>query len=161
MAIFHSEVHYDRLITDLSKCCLTESVCGTCDKSSCIIGYAENCIINCAKNKVTYVEGGDANVPTTDFRLYEVEELEKGIAHILKMCRSCKEVHYDQCIISVVRNCYEIGLFGDTLPYEGNNLRYLNYLNTHHPQNAAQIIEEFHRTTYADQAVDEIEEFKK
>ncbi|MBR6770357.1 MAG: hypothetical protein IKM28_03825 [Lachnospiraceae bacterium] len=150
MGILHSEVHYNKLITDLSKCCLTESVCTTCDKPSCIIGYAQNCIINCAKNQITYVEGGDANVPTTDFKLYEVDNLEKGIAHILKMCRSCKTQHYDQCIISVVRNCYEIGLFGETFPYDGSNLRYLNYIYSKYPENAQRIIDEFHDTVFGD-----------
>lgn len=152
MGILYSEVHYDQLITDIENCCLTESVCTTCDKPSCIVGYAQNCIMESMKNKVTYIEGGDTAIPFTDFKLYEREDFVQGIAHTLKMCRSCHHNHYAQCIISVIRNCYEIVLFGEAQPYNGSNLRYLNYLHTHHPELAEWIITEFHNITYGNES---------
>ncbi|MGN0305361.1 MAG: hypothetical protein ACI4D2_04300 [Lachnospiraceae bacterium] len=147
MGIKYSEVNFDRLIEDLSNCCLGEASCGGCDKPRCIVGYAQNCAIGCLKNNVSYVMNGDTNIPFTDFKIYQEEDFAKGIAHTLKMCRSCESDHYDQCIISVIRNCYEIGLFGEALGYDGSNFRYLNQIQSQNPQIANDIVIEFNRTT--------------
>lgn len=144
MGILNSEVNYDKMVTDLSKCCLKKDNCGECDKAACIVGYAQNCIIKCMKESVTFVEDGSDNIPFMDFKVYNEEEFERGIAHILKMCRSCQENHYENCIINIIRNCYEIGLFGETQKYEGSNLRYLNMIHQQFPQKAERVIEEFH-----------------
>lgn len=147
MGIKYSEVNFNRLIEDLTECCLGEGSCGSCDKPSCIVGYAQNCATNCMKDKVSYVMGGDTNIPFTDFKIYQEEDFAKGIAHTLKMCRSCEQEHYGQCIISVIRNCYEIGLFGEAQPYDGSNFRYLNDINRLNPQIASDIMAEFNNTT--------------
>lgn len=146
MGIIYEDMNFDRVVTDLGNACLTEASCGGCDKSTCIIGYAQKCIGSCLKNNVTYVENGSEQIPLTDFKMYNEEELEKGIAHILKQCKSCQLNHFDNCIINLVRNCYEVGLFGEIQPYEGSNFRYLNQINTAHPDHASNIIEEFHAT---------------
>lgn len=146
MAILNTEIDYDKVITDLEKCCLKEENCGTCNKAECIVGYAQNSILKCFKESITYVENGEEAIPTTDFKIYKEEEFESGIAHLLRQCRSCQTNHYNKCVISVIRNCYEIGLFGEAQPYEGSNFRYLNQINTSHPDVAARIIEEFHKT---------------
>lgn len=146
MGILNTEINYDKIITDLSDCCLKEGYCGSCDKAACIVGYAQNCITQCFKDSVTYVENGSDKIPVTDFKIYNEEEFEKGIAHILKQCRSCTYNHFDNCIINIIRNCYEIGLFGEIQPYEGSNFRYLNQIHNSHPVKADRIIEEFHNT---------------
>lgn len=146
MGILNSEINYDKIITDLSDCCLKEEHCGTCDKPSCIVGYAQNCITQCFKDSVTYVENGSDKIPYTDFKVYDSESFENGIAHILKQCRSCSYNHFDNCIINIIRNCYEIGLFGEIQPYEGSNFRYLNQIHNSHPEIADRIIAEFHNT---------------
>lgn len=146
MGILNTEINYDSVITDLGKCCLKEENCGTCDKSSCIVGYAQNCITKCFKENVTYIEEGSGQIPFTDFKIYMEEDFENGIAHILKQCRSCRENHFDNCIVNIIRNCYEIGLFGEIQPYEGSNFRYLNQIHNSHPETAGRIIEEFHKT---------------
>lgn len=144
MGILNSEVNYDKMVTDLSKCCLKKDNCGECNKAECIVGYAQNCIVKCMKESVTFVENGSDNIPFMDFKVYNEEEFESGIAHILKMCRSCQENHYENCIINIIRNCYEIGLFGETQKYEGSNLRYLNMIHEQFPQKAERVIQEFH-----------------
>lgn len=146
MGILNTELNYDKVITDLSRSCLGEGSCGTCDKQKCIVGYAQNCITKCFKEGVTYVEDGSEHIPVEDMKLYHAEELENGIAHILKQCRSCTFNHFDNCIINIIRNCYEVGLFGETLPYEGSNFRYLNKIHETHPEQADRIIAEFHNT---------------
>lgn len=146
MGILNTEINYDKIITDLSKCCLTEASCGGCDKASCIVGYAQDCITQCFKDSVTFVENGSEKIPVMDFKVYNEEEFENGIAHILKQCRSCTYNHFDNCIINIIRNCYEIGLFGEVQSYEGSNFRYLNQIHNSHPEIADRIIAEFHNT---------------
>lgn len=144
MGILNSEMNYDRIITDLSNCCLGEESCGTCNKESCIVGYAQNCINQCFKESITYVENGSDHIPVTDLKIYIDEDFENGIANILKQCRSCSFNHFDNCIINIIRNCYEVGLFGEIQKYEGSNFRYLNQIHNTHPEVADRIIAAFH-----------------
>ena len=62
---------------------------------------------------------------------------ETAIAHILKECKECKEDHTEDCIINVIRSCYEVSLIGDTHPYEGSTIQYLMFLKEHYPDQAA------------------------
>lgn len=146
MGILNNELNYDQVINDLSKVCLTKEACGGCVKDECIIGYAQQCITKCFKDSVTFVENGSENIPLTDLKLYNTEELEQGIAHILKQCKSCQYNHFDNCIINIIRNCYEIGLFGELQSYEGSNFRYLNQIHNTHPEVADRIIQLFHES---------------
>lgn len=128
MGIANNEINFDSIIENLGKCCLTEKQCHKCDKEKCLIGYSKKSILGCLKNDVTYVEDGFKNIPIADTRLYEEEDLIIGIADILKQCRSCKEDHYDNCIINVLRSCYEVILLGEPQQYKGSALVYLNEL---------------------------------
>ena len=144
MGIMAKDMDFNKVINDLGNCCLTESVCGNCSKPDCIVGYATNSITKCLKDNVTYVIDGQEGIPFVDFKVYDEETFIKGIAHILKMCKSCSENHFDNCIINVVRNCYEIGLFGEIQSYEGSNFRYLARIHNSKPDIAVRIIDEFH-----------------
>lgn len=146
MGILNSEINYDKIISDLANCCLGEEVCNSCDKASCIVGFAQKSITNCFKEGVTYVENGSDEIPIADLKIYDEENFENGIAHILKQCRSCQEEHFDNCIINIIRNCYEIGLFGEVQEYKGSNFRYLNQIHNSHSKIAENIINEFHNT---------------
>ncbi len=146
MGIQNSEMDYNRVIKDLENCCLKEENCGTCNKKDCIVGYGQTCLTRCMKDGVTYVEDGTDHIPYTDFKVYDEEEFEKGIAHILKLCRSCQYEHFDNCIISVLRNCYEIGLFGEARKYEGSNFKYLAALHAQYPEKGQRVLDEFHNT---------------
>ena len=64
---------------------------------------------------------------------------QKKILKILKECKDCKQDHTENCIINVIRNCYEVGLFGDIHPFEGSVFQYLMYLNSQFPEKSAQI----------------------
>lgn len=144
MGILNSELNYDLVLTDLGKCCMGESACGGCTNNECIVGYAKTCITKCFKDSTTFVENGSGNIPLTDFKLFNNEEFEKGIAHILRQCRSCQENHFENCIINIIRNCYEVGLFGEIQQYNGSAFRYLNQIHNSHPELANSIIELFH-----------------
>ncbi len=125
--------------TDLKNCCMEKDNCSQCQKEKCLIGYAKQCIGNYMKSPRRDVPRGMKKIPTTDFKRYEEDELETAIAHILQACKNCKEEHTENCIINVIRSCYEVGLFGDVRPYEGSALQYLMYLNTDFADKALKI----------------------
>ena len=78
-----------------------------------------------------------------DCKVFEETDLEIAIAHILKECKDCKEDHVKNCIINVIRNCYEVGLFGDMQPYEGITLQYVMRLKSEFPERSQEIAAEY------------------
>lgn len=124
---------------DLKHCCRGEDLCGECQGTHCVIGYAKRCIANFKQAPKKNVPSGVRNIPTMDVKLFDEVELETAIAHILKECKDCKEDHTENCIINVLRNCYEVGLLGDIQPYEGSSLQYLMFLKSNFPEKADQI----------------------
>ena len=74
-----------------------------------------------------------------DLKPFNELELETAIAHILKECKDCKEDHTENCIINVIRNCYEVDLFGEIQDYAGSALQYLMYVKENFPEHSAQI----------------------
>lgn len=129
----------DLVWEDLGNCCRSEALCGQCQGEACTIGFAKQCIENYRKEPKKEVPDGTERIPVSDFKVFEEEELEIAIAHILKECKDCKEDHTENCIINVIRNCYEVGLFGDLHPYEGSALQYLMYLQANFPEKAVKI----------------------
>ena len=127
------------VMEDLIECCRNDAVCGACQGKACVIGYAKHCIEEFLKQPRKEVPNGVEQIPTMDFKLFDETALETAIAHILKECKDCKEDHTDDCIINVIRNCQEVGLFGDIQPYEGSALQYLMYLQMHFPEKCAHI----------------------
>jgi len=125
MGVMSSEVDFNLLLSDLGECCLQLNHCGTCLKEECIIGYAKECIKNCLKHDVTYIIDGCEKIPH-DTKIFEEESLIKAITNILKQCKSCKEDHYDNCLINVMRSCYEVCLLGEIQKYKGSTFTYLN-----------------------------------
>lgn len=128
---------------DLQNCCRTQNVCGQCQEKDCIIGYAKECIKNYRKEPKKEVANGTECIPTTDYKSFDEMELEISIANILKECKDCKEDHVDDCIINVIRNCYEVGLFGDIQPYEGSALQYLMHIKDDFPDKSIHIADAY------------------
>lgn len=126
---------------DLGHCCLGETSCGQCQGDKCTIGYARQCVHNYKVEPKKEVPEGMEHIPTMDFKVFDEPELETAIAHILKECKDCKEDHTENCIINVIRSCYEVGLFGDIHPYEGSALQYLMYLKSSFPEKSGHIAE--------------------
>ncbi|MDE5717211.1 MAG: hypothetical protein K2I53_06285 [Lachnospiraceae bacterium] len=127
--------------TDLENCCRKENACGQCQKTNCVIGYGKQCIGDYKREPKKEVPQGMEHIPTMDFKVFDEVELETAIAHILKECKDCKEEHTDDCIINVIRSCYEVGLLGDVQKYEGSALQYLMYLKEHFPDRSLHIAE--------------------
>lgn len=124
---------------DLERCCIGEDTCKQCKGEECTIGFAKQCIMNYKNNPQKEVPNGQKRVPTADFKVFDEDELEISIAHILKECKDCKEDHTENCIINIIRNCYEVALFGDVHCYEGSALQYLMYLKANFPDKSVNI----------------------
>ena len=126
MEVLTKDIKFNVLISDLWNCCLTENICNKCKKKDCLIGYCKESLKECVMQDVTYVKEGMQNFPSSDLKLYDNHNLIDGISQILKQCRSCKEDHYDNCIINILRSAYEIILFGEPQDYNGSVLVYLD-----------------------------------
>ncbi|MDE5819036.1 MAG: hypothetical protein K2N41_09285 [Lachnospiraceae bacterium] len=128
---------------DLQNCCISEAACGQCQGEACIIGFAKECIKEYQKKPQKEVPSGTERIPTMDYKAFDEVELEIAIAHILKECKDCKEDHVEDCIINVIRNCYEVGLFGDVQTYEGSTLQYLMKVQGDFPEKSIKIAEAY------------------
>lgn len=142
MGVLSNDVNYGLLLRDIETACMTEDVCGSCQKENCLIGYTKKCITDSLKNKVTYIENGVQNIPH-DMRAFETAPALDAIAHILRQCKSCEDDHFEDCLINVIRSCYEIITLGDAQQYKGSIFMYLNEVEMQFPEHAAAILKEF------------------
>lgn len=131
--------------SDLERCCIGEDACKQCSGGECTIGFAKQCIADYIRNPQKEVPDGAQRVPAADIKVFDETELETAIAHILKECKDCKEDHTENCIINVIRNCYEVALFGDVHDYEGSALQYLMYLKANFPDKSINIADTYMR----------------
>ncbi|WP_315118919.1 hypothetical protein [uncultured Clostridium sp.] len=143
MGILANEINFDSLITNLGNCCLTEEKCKSCSKDGCLIAYSKEGVKNCLKNSVSYVENGCENIPLVDTKVYDENNLIIAIADILNQCRSCRENHFDNCVINVLRNCYEVALVGEVQRYKGSTLIYLSDIKNLNPEIGAKIMDKY------------------
>ena len=126
MAIPKEEINLIEIFKDLAKICKTEHVCGYCAEECCLVGYSRQCTAQCRIKSQTYVTDGFANIPPNDIRGgYDEFAVLHMISHLLLQCRSCKQDHYDNCIINLVRSCMEVIEFGEEQIYEGDPLSYM------------------------------------
>lgn len=143
MGVSFKELNFSRLVDKLQPCCLSERECGVCERASCLVGYGTECIKSCMINKVTYVQGGYDNIPITDTRVYDKEYITDAVVDILKTCKNCKESHFDNCIVNILRSCYEVILFGEEKEYKGSALVYLNDLKEGNPEMSEKLFEKY------------------
>lgn len=126
MAIMVNELNLLEIFKDLGKICKTPDKCGNCAEKSCLIGYARNGAAECRIAKRTGLPNGIENIPSCDIRGgYDEYNVLQAISHLLAQCRGCKEDHYDNCLINVVRSCLEVIEFGEEQKYTGNVVEYL------------------------------------
>ncbi|MSS64206.1 hypothetical protein [Velocimicrobium porci] len=145
MGIMYEELDDEIALKDLTNVCLTENICVECIKEDCLVGYAKKCLTNCLKDRVTYVENGVENIPIGDTKVYYEEDMATGIANILKICRSCGELHFENCIINVIRSCYEVALFGEEREYHGSAFAYLAKLHEEGKRQADLVVEAYNQ----------------
>jgi hypothetical protein len=146
MAITYEELELLDIFRDLGKICKTENVCGSCVGSQCLIGYGKECASRCRMKGVTYVKDGVKDMPKENTQSsYDSDEVLHMIGHLLVQCRACQTNHYDNCIISVLRNCLEKIEFGQRLDYKGTPLEYLMMLNDFDQEKARIVLAEYRK----------------
>ena len=143
MAVAFNDINFSRLVDKLSPCCLSEDICGECDRKGCLVGYGTECIKECMINKVTYVMNGFENIPITVTRVYDTNNIMNGVVDILKVCKSCKENHFENCIVNILRSCYEVILLGEEKDYKGSALVYINDLKESDPEIADELFKRY------------------
>ena len=144
MAIMIDEINLLEIFKDLGKICKTPAVCGSCAEKQCLVGYARNATAECRKTKRTGIPKGFEKIPPCDIRGgYDEYDVLHAIAHLLVQCKSCKEDHYDNCLINIVRSCLEVIEFGDEQKYTGNVIAYLMNIAGVDPVKADIIKEEY------------------
>ncbi|KQB78577.1 hypothetical protein AK964_07855 [Clostridium butyricum] len=142
MGIEFEASNFSKVADKLHGCCLSEDVCGSCEANNCLIKYGKDCIKYCMINKVSGVLDGYKNIPLMDTKVYDELMVIEGIADILKTCKNCSENHYENCIINILRNCYEIILTGHEQEYKGSTLLYLSELKENNPELSDKILQD-------------------
>ena len=144
MAIMMEDLNLLEIFKDLGKICKTPAVCGKCAEKACLVGYSRNVAVECRKEKRTGIPNGFENIPPSDIRGgYDEYEVLHAIAHLLLQCKECKDDHYENCIINIIRSCLEVIEFGEEQKYEGNVIQYLMKISQSNPTKAAIIQEEY------------------
>lgn len=144
MAVTREELDLQEIFQDLGKICLTEAKCTKCADRGCLIGYSKDCAAKSRINKQTFVEDGFAEIPPFDIRGgYDEYDTLYGIAHLLVQCRSCKQDHFENCIINIIRTCLERIEFSEEQAYEGDVLTYLSQIQNIDAEKAHIIAEEY------------------
>lgn len=144
MAVTKEELNLQEIFEDLGNICKTEKVCGKCAGKECLVGYSKVCAAKCRTSELTYVMEGMKNIPPADIRGgYDEYNVLHAISHLLLQCRSCKENHFENCIINVIRSSLEVLEFGEEQAYEGNPLSYMIKLQQLDGEKAAIIAEEY------------------
>lgn len=146
MAISRNQLNLQEIFHDLGNICLTEAHCMKCASKACLVGYSKESAAECRINDTTYVKDGMAQIPPSDIRGgYDEFNVLHAISHLLGQCRSCKEDHFDDCIINVIRSCLEVIEFGDIQGYEGDVITYLVKLDAVNSGKAQEIAEEYNQ----------------
>ncbi len=144
MAVTKEELNLIEIFKDLGNICKTEKVCGYCAEKHCLIGYSKYCTAQCRIKNQSFIDGGYEEIPPSDIRGgYDEYAVLHAISHLLLQCRSCKQDHYDNCLINLVRSCMEVVEFGEEQTYEGDPLSYMIKLASLNMEKADVVREEY------------------
>lgn len=138
-----------KMFYDIRQLCLTEDYCKTCKEDVCLVGYARACIGKATKLDTDTLTGAHRDVPAYDVNggAYDMHTALEAIAHTLQQCRSCKDEHNVDCLVNIVRNCYEVIVLGNERGYNGSTLMYLADLAKEFPDKAAIVTEAYNTHT--------------
>jgi len=109
----------------VDKCCKTIEECGTCEKATCLIGFAQTVLDYARTKNTTRVPQGHKFIPENDLRVYYEDELLEAISEVLLQCQSCQDNHEEDCVINIARRCLERALLGEYVDFSGSITAYL------------------------------------
>lgn len=142
----YKEFDFIKMFYDIRQVCMGEEVCGTCKDMGCLVGYAREAIGKAKKLDTDTLNGDFANIPTYDTKGgYDMNYTMEAIAHTLQQCKSCKDYHRVDCLVNIIRSCYEVIAFGNEREYTGSTFMYLAALTQEYPE-MAEYISEIYKT---------------
>ena len=144
----NKEFDFIKMFYDIKNLCLTEDICGTCKEKSCLVGYARAAVGEARMKDTDTIKGWYKDIPSFDINgSYEKHDALEAIAHTLQQCKSCRDNHTSDCLVNIVRICYEVIALGDEQDYSGSTLMYLAKLSEENPEAAAYISEIYKKHT--------------
>jgi len=129
---------------------LEKKICAACDYLDTAECRPEKCMVSFARKVLAFalpkglldVPGASQLIPTTDFKVYAVEDVAAGLAETLRQCRECRDNHSPDCVISLTRACLENALIGQRIDYPGSVFLYLARLREQDPRLAELVARE-------------------
>lgn len=138
-------INFEGLMKEISKCCLGEEQCGSCQREDCLIGYCKKGLISSLKEQSEFIDDGMEGIPYNDTKMYDDEVMVEAIGFLLNQCKNCNLYHDEECIINIVRSALEIILLGDSQEYKGSTLFYLGDIKNVNAEMADKIFQAFQR----------------
>lgn len=136
-------INYEKLISVISSCCLTEKSCGTCEKEKCFIGNCRQQLNTCLKENSEFIDGGMETIPFADTKVYDDESLINALGTLLNECKNCNLYHDEECIINITRSSLEVILLGDYQDYRGSTLLYFNDIKSVNEEISQRVFDAF------------------
>lgn len=124
----------------VDRCCKTIEECGTCEKATCLIGFAQTVLDYARTKNTTRVPQGHKFIPENDLRVYYKDELLEAISEVLLQCQSCQDNHEEDCVINVTRRCLERALWGEYIDFSGSITAYLMQIAKLYPEMGQRLI---------------------
>jgi len=143
--LLNKNINFNALITHVGECCLSEKVCGKCDKDNCLIGYCEQSLLKAFKSNDEYIDDGMEYIPVSDTKLYDEEKVIDAIGFILNECKNCQLYHDEDCIINIIRSSLEVALLGDYMDYKGSSLIYFKDLESKDKEISQKVFSAFNK----------------
>ncbi|AKL94193.1 hypothetical protein CACET_c06830 [Clostridium aceticum] len=136
-------INFEHLIKEVTKCCLGEEQCSSCEKDTCLIGYCKKSLTTSLKQHNEFIDGGMEEIPYNDTKIYDDEMIVDTIGFLLNQCKNCNLYHDEECIINIVRSALEIILLGEAQDYKGSTLFYLGDIKNVNEEIADKIFQAF------------------
>ncbi|OIQ61115.1 hypothetical protein [Neomoorella thermoacetica] len=136
-------IDLDKMQHFIDRCCKTESECGKCDRTRCLIGFAQTALAYARQKNTTRIPRGHELVPQDDLRVYYQEDLINALAEVLHQCQNCRDNHEEECVINVTRRALELALLGENFDYEGSASAYLMQVGRHNPEVGPKLLQAY------------------
>lgn len=127
----------------LTSCCKGDAECSSCQGKACLIGFAKLVADYAGLKRTLTIPNGLKMVPTTDFKVYDTDDVATALAIINIECKNCMDNHDDNCIINIVRSSLEVSLFGQHIAFAGNPLAYIMQLNDLNAENGNKVMQAY------------------
>ena len=111
----------------VSEVCLGSKACGGCESTDCLIGYAKAALDAVASDGARGF-AGDLPLPKDFDKPFERKKVGQALQIAAMECFNCRGNHLPSCAFHRARQALELIYFGEILPFDGNQAKYLALL---------------------------------